>query len=40
MERAVAPELRWYEINNGGPEPLFACRAGADALLLGSAAAI
>ena len=29
--RAVAPELRWYEINNGGPEPLFACRAGAAA---------
>ena len=27
MERVVAPELRWYELNNGE----FVCRAGADA---------
>ena len=31
MERVVAPELRWYEINTDDPEPLFACSAGADA---------
>ena len=31
MERVVAPELRWYEINNGDAERLFACRAGAAA---------
>ena len=31
MEQLRRLDLRWYEINNGEPEPLFTCRAGAAA---------